>query len=282
VGVDGSERSRDALALGAALAPEDRLLIAHVHPYGELKGLLGGGEYETLVRETAESIFDDIRDVVPESTAREMRLVTDRSPAKGLEELANDEGAGMVIVGSSERSRLERVLAGSVAETLFSGAPVPVAIAPRGFGGRPTVSFDVIGCGFNGSAEARAALDLAHDFAARRGARLRLLGIHPPLAFPGVSSGALKYQSVDDALRESLRQQLDEAASALDQNIETRLLDGNPASALIEHSEQLDLLVVGSRGFGPVRSVVLGSVSRALAREAACPVVVVPRPEETS
>lgn len=283
VGVDGSERSRDALALGAALAAlEDRLLIAYVHPYGELKSFLGGGKYETLVRETAESIFDDIRDVVPESTTREMRLVTDRSPAKGLEELANDEGAGMVIVGSSERSRLERVLAGSVAETLLSGAPVPVAIAPRGYGDRPTVSLDVIGCGFNGSAEARAALDLAHDFAVRRGARLRLLGIHPPLAFPGVSSGALEYRSVDDALRESLRQQLDEAASALDRSAETRLLDGNPAAALTEQSEQLDLLVVGSRGFGPVRSVVLGSVSRALAREAACPVVVVPRPDETS
>ena len=244
--------------------------------------LLGEGQYETLVRETAESIFDDIRDVVPQGSTHEMRLVTDSSPARGLEELVKDEGAAIIIVGSSERSRLERVLAGSVADTLLSGASVPVALAPREYGDRPTVSWEVIGCGFNGSAEARAALDLANDFAARLGAALRLLGAHQPLAFSGVSSGALEYQSVDQALRESLQQKLDEAASALDQSVETRLLDGNPAAALTEQSEQLDLLVVGSRGYGPVRSVVLGSVSRALAREAACPVIVVPRPGKSS
>jgi nucleotide-binding universal stress UspA family protein len=280
VGVDGSERSRDALALGAALAdPEDRLLIAHVHPYGKLTSLLGEGEYETLVRETTESIFDDIRDVVGDATKHEMRLVTDLSPAKGLEELAQDEGADIIIVGSSGRSRLERVLAGTTAETLFSGAPVPVALAPRGYADRPTPSWDVIGCGFNGSAEARAALDLAKDLAVRRSAELRLLAVYQPVPFPGVSSGgAFEHEPINHSLREALRQQLDEAASGLDQSAETRLLDGHAAGVLIEQSEQLDLLVVGSRGYGPVRSVLLGSVSRSLAREAGCPVMVVPRP----
>ena len=283
VGVDGSERSRDALALGVALVdPDDRLLIAHVHPYGQLTSLLAEGEYETLVRETTESIFDDIRDVVGDATKHEMRLVTDRSPARGLEELAKDEGAEIIVVGASGRSRLERVLAGSVAEGLLSGAPVPVALAPRGYADRST-AWNVIGCGFNGSAEARAALDLASDFAARQRAALRLLGVHQPLPFPGVSSGgAFEYESVNNSLRKALRQQLDEAASALDQSAETQLLDGNPARTLIEQSKHLELLIVGSRGYGPVRSVVLGSVSRALAREAACPVIVVPRPDETT
>jgi nucleotide-binding universal stress UspA family protein len=58
---------------------------------------------------------------------------------------------------------------------------------------------------------------------------------------------------------------------------EARLLDGDPAEALVAESEALDLLVAGSRGYGPVRSVLLGSVSRALVRGAACPVVVSPR-----
>jgi nucleotide-binding universal stress UspA family protein len=53
---------------------------------------------------------------------------------------------------------------------------------------------------------------------------------------------------------------------------------GDPRTILAERSADLDLLVCGSRGYGPVRSVMLGSVSRALAHTARCPLLVVPRP----
>jgi nucleotide-binding universal stress UspA family protein len=54
-------------------------------------------------------------------------------------------------------------------------------------------------------------------------------------------------------------------------------LAGNPVTALVTESQRLDLLVLGSRGRGPARSVLLGSVSTEVVREAACPVVVVAR-----
>jgi nucleotide-binding universal stress UspA family protein len=53
---------------------------------------------------------------------------------------------------------------------------------------------------------------------------------------------------------------------------------GDPGAILSVPSADLDFLVCGSRGYGPVRSVILGSVSRELARSAACPLLVVPRP----
>jgi nucleotide-binding universal stress UspA family protein len=56
------------------------------------------------------------------------------------------------------------------------------------------------------------------------------------------------------------------------------LLDGDPRELLTRESSGLDLLVVGSRGYGPLRAVLLGSVSSALVRAAASPLVVVPRP----
>jgi nucleotide-binding universal stress UspA family protein len=226
VGVDGSERSRDALSLAAALSgPDGRLLVSYVHPYGELSSLLGEGDYEQLVRETAESIFEDVREVVGDATRNELRLVSDRSPA----------------------------------------------------------TWDVIGCGFNGSAESRAALAVGEKLAAELGASLRVLGVHQPLAFAGVSTaGTFGFESAGETLRGVQQQQLEDAASSLDERVRAsiRLLDGNSTATLIEQSEHLDLLIVGSRGYGPVRSVVLGSVSRALSREAACPLIVVPRPGE--
>jgi nucleotide-binding universal stress UspA family protein len=55
------------------------------------------------------------------------------------------------------------------------------------------------------------------------------------------------------------------------------LLDGDSAGELAKASEHVDLLVLGSRGYGPLGAVVLGSVSSTLVRAASCPVVVVPR-----
>ena len=52
---------------------------------------------------------------------------------------------------------------------------------------------------------------------------------------------------------------------------------GDAARELVERSSGLDLLVVGSRGYGPVRHALLGSVTSELMRTAACPVLVVPR-----
>ena len=100
VGVDGSARSVDALALadllGPALGPE--VLIAYVHPYGELEGLLSGGEYETRVQEVAQATFLQVREHLPSVPERRMRLVSDKSPAALLARESDD--LDLLVVGS--------------------------------------------------------------------------------------------------------------------------------------------------------------------------------------
>jgi len=59
--------------------------------------------------------------------------------------------------------------------------------------------------------------------------------------------------------------------------IERLAREGQAATELIAHSAELDLLVVGSRGYGPVRRVLPGSVGGQVIRDAACPVLVLPR-----
>lgn len=54
-------------------------------------------------------------------------------------------------------------------------------------------------------------------------------------------------------------------------------LEGDPAEQLAKHSATLDLLVMGSRGYGPLHAVLAGGVSGQVIREAQCPVIVVPR-----
>jgi nucleotide-binding universal stress UspA family protein len=70
------------------------------------------------------------------------------------------------------------------------------------------------------------------------------------------------------------------AALPEDVDVELECLVGDPARVLLGISADVDVIVCGSRGYGPVRSVLLGSVSRRLLDGARCAVIVVPRPVE--
>jgi nucleotide-binding universal stress UspA family protein len=282
VGIDGSERSRDALTLAAKLAdPGQRLLLTHVHDYGRLSTLLADGEYERLVRDVADATFAAVQETLADAVARELRLVSDDSPAAGLQATADTTGASTIVIGSSHRSGVGRVLAGSVTESVLAGATVPVAVAPGDYD-EADGELRTVGCGFDGSPESRAALEWAADLAHRRGAQLIALAVHSPIAFGGLSTRtATGFRTANEALGAALGEQLSEAVAALGAaDADGRLLEGDAAGNLIEASTELDLLVLGSREYGPIRRVLLGSVSRALVRSASCPVVVLPRGAE--
>lgn len=98
----------------------------------------------------------------------------------------------------------------------------------------------------------------------------------------GLDAGALEaVRSIrEDAAATVLRRGLD--AVSVGRSAGGEILTGQPAEALAAASADLDLLVCGSRGYGPMRAVLLGGVSRRLAAEAHCPVIVLPRGVESS
>jgi nucleotide-binding universal stress UspA family protein len=257
-GVDESKHSADALALAGALAPfmGAEVVAAYVHPSADFEPELG----------------------VSVGTAQLMR-VADRSAARGLQRVAEEGGALLITLGASERSPLGRVILGSTAERLMSGSPCPVAVAPSGYadGAR---SIGAIGCAFDASPESRAALAWATSMADRSGVRVRIVAVHEPLASETPGFQEVGRLAQDEADRDDLSRQVKAAALDLrraDVGVDANLFTGRAVDVLEEQSSELDLLVMGSRGYGPQRAVLLGSVSGALIRRAACPVVVVPR-----
>jgi nucleotide-binding universal stress UspA family protein len=261
VGIDGSERSLDALALAARLAgPGQHALLVHVRRSGRPPNLTA------------------LQEFLDPATAREIRVVSDSSPTRELQAIAEEIGASLIVVGSSRRSGIGRVFVGSVAESLLAGAPVPVAVAPQGYAGADN-RLATVGCGFDGSPESEEALAWAATLARRGRARLQALAVHSRVAFGAVSTtGVFGYRSADDVLRGELEQRMRAALAELPggSDVSGSLLEGDAATELAAASAELDLLVLGSRGYGSVLSALLGSVSRALVRSAACPVVVVP------
>jgi hypothetical protein len=216
VGVDGSERPRDTLALAARLAdPGQQLLLTHFHGYGRLSNLLSGGGYEQLVREVAASSGAAVQETLAPITQRDLRLVSSDSAAAGLQATAgrgrrfDDRRRLLPPLGHRPRARRR------VTESVLAGSPVPVAVVPRDYAadGR---GLRTIGCGFDGSPESRQALEWAGDLARRRRVKLRALAVHTPVAFGGVPTrGAIGHRSANDALRAALDEQLSETIAPL-------------------------------------------------------------------
>ena len=99
---------------------------------------------------------------------------------------------------------------------------------------------------------------------------------------PGLAVGPA-YAEVFKEVEERQRADLDRCVAELPEDItaEGVFLGGRPGHELAVQSQSLDLLVVGSRGYGPLRAVLLGGVSHTLVRSAACPVIVLPRGART-
>jgi nucleotide-binding universal stress UspA family protein len=130
--------------------------------------------------------------------------------------------------------------------------------------------------GYDGSAGARLAAELAVEEARRRAATLTVVRVWhgDPIAAPPGAGG----QFADD-MRRAAEEELAGAVSALEiegVRLELLTLEGNAPRRLEEVAREADLLVVGSRGHGALASTLLGSVSLHCVLHAPCPVLVVP------
>jgi nucleotide-binding universal stress UspA family protein len=160
------------------------------------------------------------------------------------------------------------------------GAECPVIVAPRGYAHRGS-ELQTIGVAFGGSPEARAAAELARDLATAAGARLKVIWVLEPTppGGPALAYHADWAQRADER-RDEAQAQLDALLAYLGDIATGEVVIGDPATELAYAGNQLDLLVTGSRGYGPVRRLMLGSTSTRLVHEAPCPVLVLTRGTE--
>jgi len=281
VGFDGSAQAQDALALGRSLAQAigARIVLAdvYVHETVPLRG--DPGYFERIMREEAEQVLAQAD--VPDDAER--RAVPAPSAPHGLHRLAEDEGALVLVVGSSHRGAIGRLEPGGVAQRLLHACPCSVAVAPAGYAATER-TLRRIAVGYTDTDEGAAALRAAAALAGAIGAALQVVSVAEHLPQPIGKGGDPTYPEYVHAVREDCQRALDEALASLPESIPSEgvLLDGHAADALQHHvAANADLLVVGSRGYGPLRQVLGGSVSGELLRHAKVPVLVVPRGGES-
>jgi nucleotide-binding universal stress UspA family protein len=202
------------------------------------------------------------------------------SSAEVLRELAEKGEADLIVLGSTHRAALGAVAPGSVAEHLLNGARCRLAIAPKGYaracaGGEVREELRVIGVGFDGTLESQSALEEAAKLGCRAGASIRVIAVDAP------APSQVGPQAAAAALASGrMQERLHEACAELPPEVRALPVyeKGDAAEQLLAHAaEGMDLLVLGSHGFGPLLRLLLGSVAGRVIRNAPCPVLVMPR-----
>ena len=167
---------------------------------------------------------------------------------------------------------------GSVAAGLTHRAHVPVVVVPSGRTSSDFEAMKRIVVGVDGSPESLTALEWAYSEASASGAKLTV--VHAWEYPYDVSRSSVREirKPMEHAAIEELRTSLETLGARLTDGsvvIRPKLCEGAPAAALMGEAQGADLIVVGSRGRGGLRSLLLGSVSRELLHRAPCPVAVI-------
>jgi nucleotide-binding universal stress UspA family protein len=270
VGVDGRPNGRDAIALARGLTdPGGKLTLAHVH-----SGMLRPTHAVTpgLVDEERAASHTLLEHERSEADVRaELLSLVSTTPGRGLHQQAEEQGADLLVVGSCGRGAFGRTMLGDDTRAALNGAPCAVAIAARGYAEHPT-PIAKVGVGYNGSPESEAALAVARKLAQPTRAVVHALEVVPiaTYAYTGL---------VPSAIGETIGEALGEANSRLQKlpDVEGHAVCGLTGEELAAFGDQVDILVVGSRSYGPMRRLVIGSTSNYLERHARCSLLVLPR-----
>jgi nucleotide-binding universal stress UspA family protein len=282
VGFDGTPSGEDALVLARACARVlgVPLVVTTVHPDPAPIGAARvDAEWVAERHQQAEAVLDQARRSFGDADAVEYRVIGSSSAAHGLHDVAEERGAAVIVVGSSEAAPEHRLFAGSTADRLLAGSRAPVGVAPAGLRDRELGLLERIGVAYVDTSDAHAALDLAVRLAVRAGASLTLysvLAAEAEVLAPVIGRDA--EQAFVATATETFQRSLDLALAGVPSGVPStsRILTGNVVDVLAE-LDDVDVLFCGSRGYGPARRVLLGGVSSRLVRRARTPVVVVPR-----
>lgn len=271
VGVDGRPGGRDAIALASRLTGRDgKLTLAHVH-----SGLMRPSHAVTpsLLREEREASMKLLeRERAEGEIDAELVSIVATTPGRGLHQQAEEQHADLLVVGSCSRGVLGRTMLGNDTRGALNGAPCAIAIASLRYAEHP-MPLAKLGVGYDGSPESKLALQAARDISHSTRASVAALEV---VSLPTYGYAAIIPAVVEEGLNVML-EEANDRMKELPDNVDGHAVSGLTGEELATFSGQVDLLIVGSRGYGPMKRMMLGSTSSHLERHARCSLLILPR-----
>jgi nucleotide-binding universal stress UspA family protein len=263
-GYDGSSGSQEALDWAAWEARARGVVLTVCHACAPGGAAAPGGPAADLAWQYAERVVaGGVQHAQGQWAAGEVRpLLVSGSPTSALCEVS--ESADMLVLGSRGRGGLAGLLLGSVSSQVAAHARGPVVVVRGhwrpvpGYAPRPVV------VGADGSHACQAAVAFAFAEAALRD--VPLLAVCALADAPGILGGGYLLEAdFEQALAKC-------EADHPEVVVRRQVVQGGPRSALLDAASGAQLLVVGARGRGGLRGMMLGSVSLAVLHHAPCPV----------
>lgn len=270
VGFDGTDTGHDGMALSMGLAKAFGSRVLVVYLYDEE---LAATSHEAAAElgENADAILAGAREGVSQVLDVEFRALPASSPAHGLHDLAVNDQADLIVLGSRRLGPRTRAALGGVSENVMRAAPCAVAVAPRGYRSDGGFVPQSIGVGWIPTGDGDHALEVACGIARATGGSVELV----------TTTSAIR--GLED-LTERARRAAAEVVAKLGAEVPV-VVNARVAKApevLIERSGDMDLIVLGSRGYGPPRTMLLGSTSSCVVPEAHCPTMILATRSDTA
>lgn len=283
VGYEGGGTGHDAISFANRWAgvSHDPVDVVTVHPGA---APIGAGrvdaEWVAYEREEADRLLQEARGLVADGVEASYLRVDAGSAAHGLSDIVepkDGEGVSVLVLGSRRTRGMRRTFPGSTANRLLHGSAAPVAVVPWGYADTDDRPLSTVAVAFVDTPEGRVAFAHAALIAQHLTASLTVVSVVPDTrVVPGLGESRLFTGEARRSYQESLDAVVAAAPEGLD--VTAKLLPGPVVDALSDLSfDDCDLLVCGSRGYGPVRRVLLGGVSSRVVRHSKVPVVVTPR-----
>ncbi len=211
-------------------------------------------------------------------------------PAPKIVEIATEQRADLIVMGSVGLRATLGILLGGVAQQVAEHAGMPVLVVRKPYTGLKHVLFST-----DGSDSSIEALRFIKQFPFPEGVRFSVMTVLPPemtsanLAWtemadipapaitPDVEANLARIAAKEQADGQALIARTARSLKKLEAPVETFICRGDAATEIIEYAKKnaVDLIVVGSRGLGLIRSWLMGSVTRKLIHYAPCSVMVV-------
>ena len=265
VGVDGRPSGRDAIALAAQLVePGGRLTLAHVYHDLPLSPLAVAG---MLAKDEPQEMELLERERAAVGVGAELIAVPARSPGQGLHEEAERRGADLLVLGTCRHGIVGRAILGNDTRAAINGCPCAIAVAPLAYAEDPQ-PIQTIGVGYDHSPESEAALKAAKELAQRLHAKVRAREVV-----------SIPYMGVMTQSGSGLDEMIEQAEKFMRTlpDVDGDAVYGLTGAELAAFAAECNLLIVGSRSYGPLRRVIFGSTSVQLQGLAQGPLLILPR-----
>jgi nucleotide-binding universal stress UspA family protein len=293
---DGSEEAEWAAQSAVQLANEtgSELHVVLVGPSTvtsvDLPGSPGGGlvvSHEEVDREAKRSLEAQVEKAkAGGGTVAQSHFRAGR-PAPEIVDLAEEIGAGLIVMASRGLGGIRRALMGRVSSSVVRHAHCPVLVVRGEKDGEPVFSAKRILLATDGSGEAALAAQAAVDLANKTNSDIHVVHVwrldYGDPSF--VVAGPEYMQQVQENLEQEARKLLDaevlRVKAAGGSVAQTHLRTGKPDQEIVDLAEEIGtgLILMGSRGLGGIRRVLMGSISDSVVRHAHCPVLVVRKEE---